>query len=650
MCGICGLWNLSASPVDPKLLVKMRDIMTHRGPDGAGCVMFNSRRSTKPFEFKDLDASLPFTLHPSPYDIGFGHRRLSIIDLNTGDQPMSNVDGSIWIVFNGEIYNYKELRIELQTKGHVFHTTSDTEVIIHSYEEYGEDCPKRFNGIFAFGIWDAKERKLFLARDHFGVKPLYYCQYNGTFYFASEIKAILCSPSVPREVDFDALNLCLTFRHTPSPWTLFKGIQKLQPGRSLIVTCQELREYRYWNGPGDIDRVTKESDWIERLQAKLKQAVVRQMVSDVTIGLSLSSGVDSNVLLALMSRDSGGPVKAFTVGFAGKEDSSEIEPARLAATRFSAEFYDQIITLDDYANFMTRYLWHLEEPIGNESAAAYYFVAKMARDKGVKVLLNGQGADEAFAGYERYLGVAYEGWLHLGTIPPFRWIVPYMLAGSALGERYQRFLFASAGNDEADRFRRVYSILSDELMSSLLNPDIANRMDPELPKQYIKDQLLNAPQGTPLERMTYVDLRTSLPDNLLLCEDKMSMAASVEARVPLLDLEYMAIAEQIPGKLKLRGFRDKYIHRKTCSQWVGDEAASRRKIGFDNAMDLWLRKELGDRIVQVAKEPRSFINIYLNSDYVLSVIKEHIGEHRDHQRILFLLLTLESWYAAFFGK
>jgi asparagine synthase (glutamine-hydrolysing) len=652
VCGICGSWNLNNKPADPALLVKMRDIMSHRGPDGAGCVLFNSHGSNKPIQFQSLnDLTSDLRRLTSEFDIGLGHRRLSIIDLNTGDQPMSNEDGSIWIVFNGEIYNYKELRTELQGKGHVFRTTSDTEVIIHSYEQYGEDCPTKFNGIFAFGIWDARKRKLFLARDHFGVKPLYYCQHHGTFYFGSELKAILSDPDVPREMDLDALNLCLTFRHTPSPWTLFKGIHKLPPGSSLQVTSQGPKQQRYWNGSEDIDRARSESEWIEQLRGSLEKAVAGQMVSDVPIGLSLSSGVDSNTLLALMSQHSGGPVKAFTVGFAGKEDSSEIEPARLAAGRFGAEFYDQIISLDDYASFMNRYLWHLEEPIGNESAAAYYFVAKMAQEKGVKVLLNGQGADEAFAGYERYLGVAYEGWLHLGTIPPFRWIVPYMLAGSALGERYQRFLFASAGNDEADRFRRVYSILSDEMMSSLLNPDIAKRMDPELPKQYIKDQLSSAPEGTPLERMTYVDLRTSLPDNLLLCEDKMSMAASVEARVPLLDLEYMRIAEQIPGKLKLRGIRDKYIHRKVCEHWVGKETMSRRKIGFDNAMDLWLKGQLGNLMMRMLKVRGSFADTFLNSESVSKLMREHAENRRDHQRILFLLFSLESWYEVFFqGK
>jgi asparagine synthase (glutamine-hydrolysing) len=647
VCGICGLWNLNGSPVDPNLLVRMRDIMSHRGPDGAGCVLFDTHGSVKPIQFKGVsDLNSELITHNSKLNLGFGHRRLSIIDLNTGDQPMCNEDGSIWIVFNGEIYNYRELRQELQAKGHIFHTSSDTEVIIHAYEEYGEECPKRFNGIFAFAIWDAPKQLLFLARDHFGVKPLYYCQHNGRFYFSSEIKAILCDSTVPKKLDLDALNLCLTFRHTPSPWTLFKGIYKLPPGCFLSVTSQGVRKSQYWKDSVAIDRQPNEEQWVKKLQASVEAGVVRQMVSDVPIGLSLSSGVDSNTLLAMMSQHSTGPVKAFTVGFAGRD--GEIETARQSAIRFGAEFYEQVIKSEDYTDFMGRYLWHLEEPIGNESAAAYYFVAEMARQQGIKVLLNGQGADEAFAGYGRYLGIVYGEWLQLATFPPLRWIFPRLFAGTLLGERYQRFLFTLGAANEEDRFLRFYSILTDEMKRQLIQPDVMVKVDTELPIRYVQEQLSKAPQGTPLERMTYVDARTSLPDNLLLCEDKMAMAAGVEARVPYLDIELMKVAEQIPGKYKLRGKRDKYIHRKACTRWVGEEVTSRPQIGFDNALDLWLQTQLGDHMRKVIKSPDSFTNTYLNPEYVLTLMQEHIERRRDHQRLLFLLLSLESWYQVFF--
>jgi asparagine synthase (glutamine-hydrolysing) len=649
MCGICGMWSMNGAPLDPALLVRMCDSIAHRGPDGTGCVLFDPRGLTEPILFENPDRlDSQFAIRNSQFTLGLGHRRLSIIDLRTGDQPMCNEDGSMWIVYNGEVYNYQELRRELQARGHVFRTASDTEVVIHAYEEYGEECHAHFNGIFAFAIWDARKQRLFLARDLFGVKPLYYWRHGKRFYFASELKAILCDPGVPREVDLDALNLCLTFRHTPSPWTLFKGIYKLPPGSCLSVTLQGIQETRCWKDTLAIDRFASEREWVERLQDAVGDSVARQMVSDVPIGVSLSSGVDSSTILALMSKHSSGPVRAFTVGFAGREATSEIEPARQMAASFGADFHERVIGAEDYSDFMTRYMWHLEEPIGNESAAAYYFVAEMARQQGVKVLLNGQGADEAFAGYGRYLVAAYRRWLQLGAVPPLRWILPSLFAGTLLGERYQRLLFTVDTPDEAVRFLRIYSIFPDEMKRRLVRPDVLAQMDTDLPQCYTRKQLSRAPKGTPLERMLYIDLRTSLPDNLLLCEDKMAMAASVEARVPFLDLELMAVAEQIPGKLKLHRLRDKYIHRKACTPWVGREVTGRPQIGFDNAVDLWLRTQLGDRLRQFIASPSSFAGTYLCPQYVLYLMQEHAERRRSHQRVLFLLLSLESWYQVFF--
>ncbi len=636
------MWNLDGAPVDPALLTRMRDVIAHRGPDGAGCVMFATRGDTR-MVFEQPDEV------PTEFDLGLASRRLSIIDLNTGDQPMSNEDGAIWLVFNGEIYNYRELRQELAARGHEFHTSSDTEVVIHAYEEYGTDCPTRLNGIFGFALWDTRKRLLFLARDHFGVKPLYYRLDGSRFYFGSELKTILCDSRVPRELDFDALNLCLTFRYTPSPWTLLKGIHKLAPGCSLSITAEGLRQARYSRDTPAIDRTRNEAEWVERLRVAEEAAVVRQMVSDVPIAISLSSGVDSATVLALMSKHSSGPVSAFTVGFAGKEDSSEIEPARQRAHQYSAAFSAQVITAQDYADFMPRYLWHLEEPIGNESAAAYYFVAEMAHQRGIKVLLTGQGSDEAFAGYPRYLEAAYGPWLRMGALPPFPSILPRILAGRALGERYDRFLYTVDAASEEDRFARVYSIWTDAEKRELIRPEVLARMDASLPTRVVREELARAPEGTALERMMYVDARTSLADNLLLCGDKMAMAASVEARVPFLDLELMKVAEQIPGKYKLRGLRNKYIHRKAAELWVDKAVATRPQIGFDNAVDLWLRTQLGEQMQQIISAPESFTATYLNTAYVSRLIEEHVARRRDHQRMLFLLLSLENWAQVFLG-
>lgn len=647
MCGICGLWNLKNAPIDIGLLISMRDIMSHRGPDGKGSALFSTNLSARPITFQEQDELISVRPQLPMYNVGLGHRRLAIIDLSTGDQPMTNEDGSVWIVFNGEIYNYRELREELKGYGHVFKTASDTEVILHAYEEWKDNCPAKLNGIFGFAIWDGHDGSLFLARDHFGVKPLYYCLHEDCFYFASELKAILCNSAIPRQVDLDALNLCLIFRYIPSPKTLLKGICRLPPGCFIHVTSQGIKEGRYWQDAPDIKHEIKEKDWIEQLQFAVERAIIRQMMSDVPIGISLSSGVDSTTVLALMSQHSNDAVLAFTVGFAGREAQSEIEPARKMANRFGARFHEQVITSSDYANFMERYLWHLEEPIGNESAAAYYFVAEMARQQGVKVLLNGQGADEAFAGYKRYFGVMHKRWLRLATIFPARYILPRLFASKPIGERYQRFLFAIDAGEEDERFLRVHSILTESMKRSLINPDLMELINSELPRQYIRDQLNRTHNGTALEKMTYVDARTSLPDNLLLCEDKMAMAASIEARVPFLDLDLMAIAESIPERFKLRRERDKYIHRKACIRWVGQEVTSRPQIGFDNAVDIWLRSELGSRMRDVVTASDSFTNNYLNQNYVLKLMEEHSNKKRDHQRILFLLFSIESWYHIF---
>jgi asparagine synthase (glutamine-hydrolysing) len=648
MCGICGTWDLSGHPVDPELLHAMRETVAHRGPDDASAIMFDSRGGTTTGPYRDVRP--PHDDGRDVLDVGFGHRRLAIIDLASGDQPMASSDGSAWITYNGEVYNYRELRADLVRAGHAFRTECDTEVVLEAYLEHGEDCAKYLNGIFAFAIWDVRKRSMFLARDHYGIKPLYYCLQGRRFYFSSEVKAILADPRVRRELDVDALNMCLTFRHTPSPWTLFAGIRKLEPGQSMTVTADGITTRRFFEGPDPVDRSIGEDEWVDRLRAELDEAVERQMVADVPIGLSLSSGVDSTAMLALMSAHSSAPIQAFTVGFGGKEDTSEIEPARAAAARFGADFHSQVIEASDYEGFMNRYMWHLEEPMGNESAAAYYFVARMAQQLKIKVLLNGQGADEAFAGYQRYVSAAYGRWLRWGAVPPLKWLVPKVTGGSALGERYQRMLPTVGAADEADRFLRTYSIATPETLGRLIGGDVWRAVDRDLPLRYTREQLARAPQGTPLERMTYVDARTSLPDNLLLCEDKMAMAASVEARVPILDLELMDVAERIPGSFKLRRLKNKYVHRKAVSKWVGDEVAARPQIGFDNAMDLWLRNQLHDRLSAIIRTPDSFSANYLDPGAVGAMLDEHLSGRRDHQRMLFLVLSLESWHSVFFQE
>ena len=390
MCGISGAFDFRGEPVNANLIVAMTDTIRHRGPDGDGY----------------------FVNGP----IGLGHRRLSIIDLEGGAQPISNEDGTLQVIFNGEIYNFHELRKELQQHGHVFRTRSDTEVIVHGYEQWGLDSLTRFNGIFAFALWDSNTRKLILARDHLGVKPLYYTRLGNKLFFASEIKALLRVPECPRQVELGALSQLFTLRYVPSPATLFQGIQKLPPAHYMVAAADGIEIQRYWRHLPQVRQDIDEQTLIEEYQELVEDAVRIQMRSDVPVGLFLSSGIDSGALLALMSKHSSQPVHTFTIGFERGERTNETEDARALAAMFGARHTEMIVSAADYRNYYERYMRDLEEPVGNETAAAFYFVSLIA-SKQVKVALTGQGADEPWAGYDRYLGVKLSQ--YYGQMPAF---------------------------------------------------------------------------------------------------------------------------------------------------------------------------------------------------------------------------------------
>ncbi len=620
MCGICGEFRYANdAPIAQEFVKAMTQRLQHRGPDGAGHYFDEGNK------------------------VGLGHRRLAIIDLATGEQPMSNGDGSLWIVFNGEIYNYRELRHTLEILGYHFRTASDTEVILHAYEQYGAECPRYFNGIFAFAIWDSHAHQLFLARDHFGVKPLYYSVADGVFRFASEQKALLADSTFPREIDLDALYLTLTFRYCPAPYTLLCGIRKLPPGCSLKISTGGIEQKNYAGDPPPIDRTTRPESWIAALREAYEAAVARQMVSDVPIGISLSGGVDSGTILALMSRHSTSPVYAFTVGFAERDDVNEIGAAHQLATRFGAVATTKMITEQDYATFMERYIWHMEEPVVNQSAAAYYFVAAMAREQGVKVLLNGQGPDEAFGGYPRHLAAALTD--RIQSRAPTA--LPRMAYHFSPSGKMRQLLEAASTHDEALRLVRIYNVLPETTRRKLLSAQVRRSVAPDLPQRWLSGQLARLPEGSTLERMLAFDARNDLSEELLLSEDKMAMAASVEARVPFLDVEVMKIAEQIPGALKIGLRQQKSIHKAACEAWLPPEVVHRKKIGFTSAAGEWLRGVLGEDFRARIAAPDSFARTYLDVAEVTRLIDEHLSQQHDFQRILFLLYSLEHWYSMF---
>lgn len=624
MCGIIGVFNYKTSaPVDRALMKRATDIIQHRGPDGEG------------FYFDDESG------------VGFGHRRLSIIDLSTGDQPMCNEDGTVWIIFNGEIYNYQEVRRRLLEKGHKFKSNSDTEVIIHAYEEYGVDCPKHFNGIFAFAIWDKNKKRMFVARDHFGVKPLYYYNDGKRFIFGSEIKSILAKKNSSTYANETALNMCFTFRHTPAPYTLFDGIYKLSASQCMLIDSSGKEKIEdYWDHRIELDLSKKESEWVDELTVLYENAVDRQMMSDVPIGISLSGGVDSGAILALMTKYGGKGIHAFTVNFeGGTKADDESDRARKTAQMFGARFHNYEISLADYSGYMDKYIWHLEEPVGNESAVAYYFVAKMANPI-VKVLLNGQGADEPFAGYDRYLGIYFANKIRF---LPKKVILGLSHLMPDLNRKNQLFRFYNYINKNSfyERVASAASILSTAQRSWLFNSEFDNQVTQEELENEVRKIIGSNMAGYELERFLFYDMFTSLSENLLLCEDKMAMAASIEARVPFLDLELIKCALSIPGNFKVKNRQLKYIHKKVCEKYVPKDVVYQRKIGFNNPVDKWLMSSLGNELVELIESPGSVTSRFLNKERVLKLLKRHQNAEEDNQRFLYLLLSIEKWRSTF---
>jgi asparagine synthase (glutamine-hydrolysing) len=622
MCGICGAFNFSEAPVDRELIDRMTNVIRHRGPDGAGSFL-------------------------SGY-VGLGHRRLSIIDLSGGSQPISNEDGSIQIVFNGEIYNFLELRQELGRKGHVFSTQSDTEVIVHGYEEWGKDCVSRFNGIFAFALWDANRCQLFLARDHLGVKPLYYIRLGDLFLFASEIKALLTAPGCPREVDLKALGEMFALRYVPSPETLFRHIRKLPSAHHMVVNLQGVRIERFWKWkPKTITRF-KEEELIETYQELLEDAVRLQMRSDVPVGLFLSAGIDSGALLAMMSQHSDRPVQTFTIGFEHGEKWNETTDARQIAEKFGADHTEMIVGSQDYQDYYERYLWDLEEPVGNETAAAFYFVSLIASRK-VKVALSGQGADEPWAGYPRHIGIklsqTYSELPRLLT----QGVVEPLVERFAKDERLRRGAVALGEPDVLTRLVKIYSFYSSAMKAKLFQPWVLEQIsaDGQDARQALRRLQADVEDMDVLTQMLYIDTRADLPDDLLMVADKMSMANSLEARVPYLDYRLVEFIETLPPNLRLRYFQGKYLHKKALEKWLPRKVAQQKKKGFANPVHQWLRDSMRRYVNDCLLSEKSAVCRYFDREYIRQLLADHEAGRQHYLRHIYLLISFELWHQRF---
>jgi asparagine synthase (glutamine-hydrolysing) len=616
MCGICGISNYgNDAPVDESTLRRMTAAMTHRGPDDDG---FHVDGST-----------------------ALGMRRLSIIDLAGGAQPVTNEDGTIWVVSNGEIYNFRELRRELEARRHVFRTRSDTEVIVHAYEEWGIEAFARLNGMFGAAVWDASERQLVLARDPYGIKPLYCWHDASTLAFASELRSLFCHPRIRRAVDVRGLHQFLGLTFVPSPRTAFEGVTKVIPGHLVVCNRKGVRVERFHRQPPE-PLEEAEDALVERLRHELALAVERQMISDVPIGVMLSGGTDSTAVAGIMSRAGDERLETFTVGFDGRFAMNELEPARQTARRLGASHHEVLITGAEFSDFMPTAIRHLEEPIATTSALAFYKVCELAREH-VKVVLTGQGADEPFAGYPRHLGERYGGAYRALPGPLRRGIIAPLIAALPRNEQLKRAVSSLATDDEIARLARVYTVLDDGLRRELSAGDAA---DEELTAA-IERWHGDAAKLDPLGKMLYVDARLPLADNLLIYADKMSMAVSLEARVPFLDLELMKLAESIPARFKIRGRRQKAILKEAIAEWVPRDVVRRKKVGFATPVDEWLRGEMGASLRERLLDRDSACSTYLRADAIDRMTREHETGRHDHKRILFSLLTFEIWHEQF---
>jgi len=624
MCGIAGKYNYqSRQPVDPNLLKRMSACIAYRGPDDEGSFLHDES------------------------GLGFVHRRLSIIDLSTGHQPMFDETGNYCIVFNGEIYNFRELRQDLETKGHTFQTSSDTEVVLELYKADGDKAFARLNGIFALAMFRLESRELILARDQFGVKPLYYHLQNGSLVFGSEIKAILEDNSIKAEIDYEALNSFLTFRYNPAPQTLFKGVCKLVAGHYLKVASDgSVSTAAYSDYSPQTDTVISEEDAIRKYQLLLENAVRRQMVSDVPVGLLLSGGIDSAVIGSLMKAQSNLPVKSFSIGFEGNGEFNELEDAKKTSHLIGSEHHAITISRKDYLSFFTKSFRHIEEPIAETSISALYYVSRLAREH-VKVVLAGQGADEPLAGYHRYIGEKY-----LSRFGGMFAALPLKQLVSLFGrnERLKRAEFASRFSNERDRFLAIYTIFTPEMKSRLLNEETKALV--RSADQTLVERLYSQTYGMKesLNKLLFIDTRLSLSDDLLLFGDKVTMANSIEMRVPFLDTDIIRFLETLPSQLKLRGRTGKYIHKKALSKWLPPDVINREKRGFATPMDTWLQKGLATSVRSLINDSNSACRRYFSIPFLNEVLDSHESRKENYQRHIFSIMSFELWHRTFIDK
>ncbi len=629
MCGICGKINFNQRPIENGLLRGMISTLVHRGPDDEGIY--------------------------TKENIGLGHKRLSIIDLSPkGHQPMSYANGRYWIVYNGEMYNFKVERELLEKKGYHFNSRTDTEVVLALYQEYGAECLQRMRGMFAFAVWDERERTLFLARDRIGKKPLFYYLDDSCLIFASEIKAILEDPAVERRPDMTAINHYLTYQDVPAPFSAFKGIKKLPPAHYIVCRNGKIDLKRYWKlsylPKFSVETTSGKKELEAELLNKLRESVKIRLVSDVPFGAFLSGGVDSSAVVALMSELMDEPVKTFSIGF--KEAAyNEVNYARMIAEKFSTDHTEFIVELDAL-DILPELIWHYNEPFADSSAIPTYYVSKLAREH-VTVVLNGDGGDETFAGYGRY--AANEMALKLGKIFP-----PSLV--KALLPLIMKFPHGSDPNNFFWRLKRFLQefILSPELRNGHWLCHFTTEMKGEILTDDFKKSVENidsfglllekfreAVAENFLDKALYADVMMYLPDDLLVKVDIASMANSLEARSPFLDHKFMEFVAKIPSGLKLRGRTGKYILKRALTNILPDKILKRKKMGFGVPIDHWFRNELKDMAYDTILSKKAIDRGYFKKEALRKILDEHSSGKWNWHNHIWNLLMLELWNQMF---
>jgi asparagine synthase (glutamine-hydrolysing) len=595
-------------------------VISHRGPDDQGTLVAGA--------------------------VALGMRRLSIIDLAGGHQPISGCDPAVSVVFNGEIYNYRELQKELERRGHRFHTHSDTEAIVHLYEEHGASCVEHLRGMFGFAIWDEHKRELFIARDRAGKKPLYYTlTRRGTLVFGSELKSLLEHPEVERELDVEALDAYLTFGYVPDPLSIFRAVRKLPPGHHLTYRDGEVSVKQYWDFPFEAEAQPRsEEDYLEELRFLLDEAVRLRLVADVPLGAFLSGGVDSSAVVGFMARHTDRPVKTFSIGF--HEDSySELKYARIAAKHFGTDHHEFIVT-PDICHIVDELAWHFDEPFADSSAIPTYMVSKLAREH-VKVVLSGDGGDELFAGYTRYgIDRQRSGFARLPAVVRKGLMQP--LSRSLPHGAWGRNFIYNVALDAIDRYVDSISVFSELNKPSLYTADFRRQLEgKELASACYRRMAASVATGKPLDRVLYLDSKTYLPGDILTKVDRMSMAVSLEARVPLLDHRLIEFVARMPDTMKMRGLETKYIFRRAVRDMVPAEILDRPKQGFGVPLQQWINDQLRGRIHETLREQRTRERGYVEDAYVRRLLEEHERNRRDHSGQLWALFMLEQWHRIF---